>query len=1017
MPTIPSGQITAGTTPTTNERTSEPRIPPVAMLLIGLFGVLLTSFPARNLDIWRHLAQGRDLLSGSGLPSTTWLYDIATYLVSTVFSESGLVAGKSLLFGFVSVVLFALGTVKNWKISLAVTGLAVLAMSNRFLLQPQSVSVAGLVILLWLIHGRQALRPNRYWPGWPLIALFLIWANVDQWFILGLAVTALSYLGQSLDDRRENPIRIALLRGAVSIAILAVVCCISVSNFDGFRIPAELRAAIVSTKSIDIGPAIHSPFHPTYLAIFSDNSSALAYFPLLAISALSFLLTRKASSWSWFLPWVLLAVVSALEARTIPFFAVVAGPATARNIQTVFAFRSDSPSRKWTRVLGWFAGGVGATVFLVSAWIGLLQGPPYEPRRWSVEMPSALTEGANYLRSAHATGLWPPETKTLHVSADTFGAFAWLIPEDGRIQNDSLITQLLAADRQEEARTALRAFKVNRLVVWAGDPSIASRAMLDRMLADPEEWRLLTLSGGLVVFGWADPASPDAVLLYQSRELNVERLAYQPEAAHTAPATGLPTPRRWWDVFRLPAYPTRPAGRDEAAVLLRRAESLRSAVPYRNLIDWEAGQIVGLAGAAASWFGPAGVSDFAVRLTLFRPPLPTDPTVKSLPQTDMVFAFQQRFAADRGAIPIGDVYAAVRASRRAVAENPTDPQSHYMLARAYSTLANHTSESRWSGRDGIPQIRRVRQVQASAALNQVLTLNPRFATAHRELANLYRTIGCLDLAVEEMSAYLAIAPEWGGPPKSGAAAEEATAEWNRWKKQLEERTGTYERESARMSISDRALLAVQLELGGLARSILLKSDVSAFGAQGVELELDLLLRTGRPQEVLDITTPEVGGSLGDQKYHWTLAQAYLAIGNYELADQELNAMVEQNGTLRPSTVREQIAAVVGKSVLDTQPSSVEWYNVLWLALSRSDLQAQVSEMTRLLGLQANMITLRAIMALEAGNIPHARQQLNAALTYSPYRWGNGQLEFTGRPIVRDCLRLLDQGADTTSSTR
>jgi hypothetical protein len=64
-----------------------------------------------------------------------------------------------------------------------------------------------------------------------------------------------------------------------------------------------------------------------------------------------------------------------------------------------------------------------------------------------------------------------------------------------------------------------------------------------------------------------------------------------------------------------------------------------------------------------------------------------------------------------------------------------------------------------------------------------------------------------------------------------------------------------------------------------------------------------------------------------------------------------------------------------------------------------------------------MITLRAIMALEAGNIPHARQQLNAALTYSPYRWGNGQLEFTGRPIVRDCLRLLDQVADTTSSTR
>ena len=341
-----------------------------------------------------------------------------------------------------------------------------------------------------------------------------------------------------------------------------------------------------------------------------------------------------------------------------------------------------------------------------------------------------------------------------------------------------------------------------------------------------------------------------------------------------------------------------------------------------------------------------------------------------------------------------------------------------MLAKAYSALANHTSESRWSGGDGIPQIRRVRQVQASASLNDALTLNPRLAPAHRDLANLYRTIGCLDLAVEHLRAFQAIAPEWGGPPKSGPAAEDLTAELNQWVKQLEDRTGTFQRDSVKMSVSDRALLAVRMELGGLARSILLKSDVSAFGAQGVELELDLLLRTGRPREVLDITTPDVGGSLGVQKYHWTLAQAHLAVGNYEAADRELSEMVKLDGKeLRPEAVREQVAGVVGKSVLDVQPSIAEWYNVIWRALSRADLQAQVTETARTLGQQANMTALRAIMALEAGNIAHAHRQFRNALTYSPTRWGNGQLEFNGRRVIWNALGLLEPFAKSNHQTR
>lgn len=984
------------------------RIPVVIKLLIGLFAILLSSFPARNLDLWSHLAMGRDLLHAAGEYSPTFLYDCATYSVYSVFGGVGLAAAKSLIFGAVAVVLLALGTLRSWRISLPVTGLAVLAMSNRLLLQPQTASVVALVILLWLIHRRQALRTDRVWPTWPLIILFLVWANVDHWFILGFVVAALTFLGQILDDRPRNRMGPSLIRWAMTMGILLAVCCISVINLDGFRIPSELHAAFSIAKSSDAGPTIHSPFHPTYRTIFSDNSSALAYFPLVAFSLLSFLLNRKEWSWSWLLPWALLAVISALEARTIPFFAVLAGPVTARNIQDFFAGRSLSPSRKWTRVVEGFVGGIVAMAFLSSAWVGLLQGPPYEPRRWAVELPPAFTKGAHYLRQARAGGVWPPETRTLYVSSDTAGVFAWILPEDRRLQDDTIVSRLLDPKQQDEARAALRENRVNRLVVWAGDSSMAAQAMLDRLLFDPDEWRLLSLSGGLGVFGWADPASPSSSRLYRGWEVDVNRLAFQPTESELAPAAGLPKQRRWWDAFWLRAYPTRPAGRDEATLLLRHAEAQRSAAPYRNLMAWEAGQITGLAGASGSWLGPAGLADAAVRLTLFQPPLPSAAADKLMPQTEMVFVLQQHFAAERGAIPIADVLAAVRATRRAVAENPSDPNSHFTLAQAYTALASQTAESGWSGRDGIPQIRRVRQVQVSAALNHALALNPRLAPAHRDLASLYRTIGCLDLAVEHMKAFQAIAFQWGGSPKAGPVAEDLNAELNQWVKQLEDRTRTYQRDSVNMSVSDRALLAVRLELGGLARTILLKSDVSAFGAQGVELELDLLLRTGRPREVLDMTTPEVGGSLGTQKYHWTLAQAHLAVGNYEEADRELNEMIGMGGTLiRPEAVREQMTGVIGKSVLDVQPSVAEWYNVLWRALSRADLHAQVSEMSRTLGQQSNMVTLRAIMAVEAGNIALAREQFRQALTYSPSHWGDGQLEFSGRRVVWDGLRLLD----------
>src|SRR5947208_3515752 len=65
----------------------------LAIVFLSLFSALLASFPARNSDLWMHLAAGRDLAQGQSPFGTTspwsadapvnqnWLYDLVTYVL------------------------------------------------------------------------------------------------------------------------------------------------------------------------------------------------------------------------------------------------------------------------------------------------------------------------------------------------------------------------------------------------------------------------------------------------------------------------------------------------------------------------------------------------------------------------------------------------------------------------------------------------------------------------------------------------------------------------------------------------------------------------------------------------------------------------------------------------------------------------------------------------------------------------------------------------------------------------
>lgn len=982
------------------------RVPALAVAFVVAFGALLTSFPARNADLWKHLAGGRDVLRAGAAPGPTWLYDAAAYVTFSVGGGGGLVAAKALLCAAVGALLLRLSAVRGWYVPLAVTGLAVLAMSSRLLLQSATASVLFLALTMWLLF--RGPRPDGAWPGWRLAALFVVWANVDGRFVLGLLVVALVWGGTALDDRRRPGAGGGRGRRLAALAVLVAASCLSPAHVGGLSAPPELRAAVDALRTgAAEAQTVNSPFEAEYLVVFRDSSAALSFYPLLVLGLVSFLLNRRGWRWAWFLPWLGLAAASGVQARMVPFFAVVAGPVTAWNLQEYFAARSAAPVGRRVRFAGLALTGAVAAAFLACAWPGWLQGPPFEPRRWVVEAPPAA-RAAEFLRRAHAAGVWGAGTGTLHVSPDTLGAVAWFCPEDRGVQDETALAQLLAPDAPpERGRERLRELGVSRAVVFAGDSGAPSRAALDRFLADPDEWPVLHLGGGAVVFGWRDPARAGGSDPYAGWAVDFARLAFRPDESEVAPAAPAPDRRRWWDAFWKPAPPARPPGRDEAALLLRKAEADLGSAPRRHLVAWEARQLGAAVGAAGGWLGTGAVVDGAVRLTLFRPPLPEAPGARPAAVTEVTFALQQQFAFERGQTPVGTVYAAIRAARRAVAENPGDANTYLTLGRAYRALTNVTAERAWGGQ--VPQLRRVRQVQASAALNRAVALNPRLAQAHFELAQLYLTIGCLDLAVQHLRTYRALPPRRGGPRPDDRFTETVDAELKRLSALLDARAQTYERDSVKMSVSDRALLAVRLELAGAARDLLLKSDAAAFGAAGTELELDLLLRTGRPAEVLEWAVPEVRGSIGERSYRWSRAQAHAALGEYDAADGELAAMAGPGGRfVAPGDAGAFIGGLVGKAVLDDRPGPADAPHALWRALRRSDFQTQIADVAQRLGLQADMTVVRGAVALEAGDVARAGAAFRAALAFAPDRvwWGGGELEFGGRRIAWAALDLL-----------
>lgn len=947
----------------------------VAVGFAALLGLLLASFPARDPEVWGDLAAGRSIVAGDFSHSGVgWLSQAVGYLVFALSGEVGIVAAKAVLVAALAGMLVGLSrTTGPWWLAAGCVALGVVAVGNRVLLQPATVSYLLLAITLHLLRTEHPAR-LVVWAGWRFLLLFWLWANADGGFVIGLGFVAVYRAGELLDRQGRDTHRI------VSFLALVGVCALTPALLNGFRWPAELSPPVEATGS----EAVVSPFTAGYFGEFGNSPAAMAYFPLLAASGLSFVCVVRGWRWSRFLPWLGLALLSALQVRTIPFFAVVAAPVLAWNLQDYFARRPVRPLRPAGQAAARVLVGLTGVGLLVCSWPGWLQRPPYEPRGWGFDLPAGVERAATAVAAWKAEGAVSADTRVLHVARETAEGFRWFSPADpGRTDPD--VVTMLVGDEQGKGADERKAFAALRerrvgLIVAAVSGGGRSDKVLARLLTDPDRWPLLHLGGGVAVFGWRDPQQ--ATDPYRRLAVDFDRLAFRPTEGDRPPVTPPQAEEpQWWHQFVRPVR--RNTDRDEAALLLLKAEAERRTVAdrrYRELIGRNCAELVG-AGLGGGVGRPLSFDLIVRALLIDRPP------------------------ADPPAVTAGVLYTGVRAGRRASAAAPADAQTHFLLGQYYLRFGHYSAELEWGG--WLPRLQQLRQVQAVAALNRSVALDPSSAQAHLDLALLYQEVNCGDLSVTHLQRYRELVKRRAGATLDPRASDE---QFDRLAKELDRLRKAFDDEPARGLAADRAAVANQLGLAQTALPMLLDSDPSALGAAGLKLEIDLLLRTGRGSEVLR-ADPNLKDVLGRDEYHWVRALAHLAAGDYAAADAELAEMLKDFSTSSFGVIRDSYtprqatdiaATLVAEGFLTQRPGENSLEAIIWRIGGELKFANGLGELVDVIAHQNDVNALRGLVALEAGDIPAAKRHFEAVTAFTTDRTSPGPLR-GGHLISTTCL--------------
>jgi|GEM_PF-6635587 len=995
-------------------------------MISAVLAFVLASTPTSQDEVWSHLARGRAVVVGQPPPDRnsqllspedqqrayrTPLYDVALFAGYLLLGCEGLAVLNAAIAALFALVIFRAGRTENSLVPAGLCSiLTIVAAAPWFDLAPRMCSYLFLALTVVLVRKASELAhaKGEGRTRWAILVLFAIWANVDRWVVLGPITIGLLALAERYRGRSEVARRLAFLSLEGLLASLLSLNHIRVWD------PA-------STVGL---PSLNPRTSPFWGDWYQNSPLAVGvvYLILVLLGLLTFRRDSQRQTRVWLPVWVALLALAVWSPAGAPFFAIVAGAVGAMGLANVYWPLASPVARKsrWIvrqarRVARLFVPVVPVALLAV-AWPGWVTGPPYGRPSWSMDLDSSLRDAVWELSRYRREGVFGPESRGLTLSpevADYWSLFGET-PSGGasgreehadvaKIQTGILGEGNSGTLAANDWRALMRAHKVNHLILHTGS-NPRTEQVVSRLSGLPHEWALLYLRGRTVVFGWRDPLSTGATDPFSPLRVVTQHRAFVPTPKDRAPLDGPkrgPSEAEWWRAFVEPPLRS-PEEQDETALYLAYFDGHRPLYEARNRETWVGIQHVRLTGNLALSLPTLGC--VTVGLGEWAIGVPGD---------------WGTFLAHHDDGPLDALLLAVRSGRRAIAANPDDAKSYFLLGEAYLRLAQATRERAW--RYQLPAFDRIRQVQAITAFQQALILRPDSPAAHGRLARLYRDRGSLDLALVHLEKLVEITKARG--PQAGEKTEtanEALAALEREREALaslvRQRVKTLEVGKESRRVLDLAREAAGVGLPKYALEILLKSDASEFGAEGVQLELDLLLWAGRVRDVRAWLDPGLEKTIGAVTYHEVLACLAAATGHYREVGQEMREVAAAllRVPSRLPTPYTQASYDIARAMFTTTFVGNNPAAATHQSLVREGLFVEVQQIGGSLGREGNALVVAGLLALEAGEVTEAEEFLHRALArWQGPAYGSGEhgIDFAGRPVAQDCLRLIVAGRE------
>jgi tetratricopeptide (TPR) repeat protein len=660
-----------------------------------------------------------------------WVFELTNYGIyhlglaaSASWGAPALVIVNALLFlltGFVLMRLCKSGPGLWWAAFCVAFALGIMLVPTRgdipqaFILQlgglpgspsvtPQTWGMLFLALELLLLHKAtkrvEIGGATRSVSAYLLIPLFLIWANVDESFLLGLLLAAAWILTEATVARRKEPPPLPLPRGLMILGACALICLVNPALYRIYPAAVEPFTALLTPSGVMLKEQM-SFFGSTSLGEYSTRFHSevqgklyrVYYVVMIGIGLASFVLNRRRFSPGRLAAFLLASIFWAIMMRLATVFAVVLAATLILNGQEWYHDRFGTEGRMGRGWTLWSVGGRAITLLLLIA--ALFKGltgytnTALEPAfGFGVNPDEYPFEVADYLRDPKIEG------NVLNCNTNQGDALIWRAYPD-RLSYIDDRRHVFPASRRAELLTLMTAFRDSDPDTW--------RPILDRLgvsvvLMDPRnhpityanvarssDWILFYDDGNSVLFGRAD-AKPNDLAIFKSRQLNADDVVFHRPVEKIPFVDRPPTKTTWLDS------------------LFRR----------RTLVSPQSHVLAG-----ERWLERRSATD---------PQIPYDPA---------------------------NAFAAIRQLRIALQNNPDDPYAYRLLAGAYELLTRvELSILSRGGASSGDRVLSYRSRQHATALNfAILTTPPptnsgeklTLADLYFRLATLYRGFNYFDL--------------------------------------------------------------------------------------------------------------------------------------------------------------------------------------------------------------------------------------------------------------------------------